>query len=109
MKSVLHDVAFKPPTAPVVSSTNPANGSKTANADQTFTYSDDTIFLLWQGKVPTVITPAVEPNSSTTTTRWRLRCLNSSSSSVSTLVSGTTSTSCMIWLIFIDETRAATG
>ena len=23
--------------------------------DQTFTYSDDTIFLLWQGKVPTVI------------------------------------------------------
>jgi hypothetical protein len=25
------------------------------SADQTFTYSDDTIFLLWQGKVPTVI------------------------------------------------------
>ena len=26
--------------------------------DQTFTYSDDTIFLLWQGKVPTVISAA---------------------------------------------------
>ncbi len=25
------------------------------SADQTFTYSDDTIFLLWQGKVPSVI------------------------------------------------------
>jgi hypothetical protein len=28
------------------------------SSDQTFTYSDDTIFLLWQGKVPTVISPA---------------------------------------------------
>ncbi len=26
--------------------------------DQTFSYGDDTIFLLWQGKVPTVIAPA---------------------------------------------------
>ena len=28
------------------------------SADQTFTYSDGTIFLLWQGKVPTVIAPS---------------------------------------------------
>jgi hypothetical protein len=28
------------------------------SADQTFTYSDDTIFLLWQGKVPSVIAPS---------------------------------------------------
>ncbi len=28
------------------------------SSDQTFTYNDDTIFLLWQGKVPTVISPA---------------------------------------------------
>src|SRR5207253_1777273 len=28
------------------------------SSDQTFTYSDDTIFLLWQGKVPTVIGPS---------------------------------------------------
>lgn len=28
------------------------------SADQTFTYDDDTIFLLWQGKVPTVIDPS---------------------------------------------------
>jgi hypothetical protein len=28
------------------------------SADQTFTYGDDTIFLLWQGKVPTVIDPS---------------------------------------------------
>jgi hypothetical protein len=26
--------------------------------DQTFTYDDGTIFLLWQGKVPTVIGPS---------------------------------------------------
>ena len=26
--------------------------------DQTFTYGDGTIFLLWQGKVPTVIAPS---------------------------------------------------
>jgi hypothetical protein len=26
--------------------------------DQTFTYSDGTIFLLWQGKVPTIISPS---------------------------------------------------
>ena len=26
-----------------------------ASLDQTFTYGDGTIFLLWQGKVPTVI------------------------------------------------------
>jgi len=28
------------------------------SADQTFTYGDETIFLLWQGKVPTVIDPS---------------------------------------------------
>jgi hypothetical protein len=28
------------------------------SADQTFTYDDGTIFLLWQGKVPTVIDPS---------------------------------------------------
>ncbi len=28
------------------------------SADQTFTYDENTIFLLWQGKVPTVIDPA---------------------------------------------------
>ena len=28
------------------------------SADQTFSYGDDTIFLLWQGKVPTVIDPS---------------------------------------------------
>jgi hypothetical protein len=28
------------------------------SADQTFTYDDDTIFLLWHGKVPTVIDPS---------------------------------------------------
>jgi hypothetical protein len=28
------------------------------SADQTFTYDDETIFLLWQGKVPTVIDPS---------------------------------------------------
>jgi hypothetical protein len=28
------------------------------SADQTFTYDDSTIFLLWQGKVPTVIDPS---------------------------------------------------
>jgi hypothetical protein len=26
--------------------------------DQTFTYDDGTIFLLWQGRVPTVIDPS---------------------------------------------------
>ena len=26
--------------------------------DETFTYGDGTIFLLWQGKVPTVIEPS---------------------------------------------------
>ena len=26
-----------------------------SSADQTFTFSNETIFLLWQGKVPTVI------------------------------------------------------
>lgn len=29
-----------------------------ASLDQTFTYGDSTIFLLWQGKVPTVIDPS---------------------------------------------------
>jgi len=28
------------------------------SSDQTFTYDDNTIFLLWQGKVPTVIAPS---------------------------------------------------
>jgi hypothetical protein len=28
------------------------------SADQTFSYGDETIFLLWQGKVPTVIDPS---------------------------------------------------
>jgi hypothetical protein len=28
-----------------------------SSADQSFTFGDDTIFLLWQGKVPTVIDP----------------------------------------------------
>jgi hypothetical protein len=28
------------------------------SSDQTFTYGDDTVFLLWQGKVPTVIGPS---------------------------------------------------
>ncbi len=30
-----------------------------ASLDQTFTYGDGTIFLLWQGKVPTVIDPSM--------------------------------------------------
>ena len=55
----------------------------------------------------TVITPAVEPNSSTTTARCRRRSLNSSSSSVRTLVSGTTRTSCMIWPICMRAMREA--
>jgi len=29
-----------------------------ANLDQTFTYDNGTIFLLWQGRVPTVIDPS---------------------------------------------------
>jgi len=28
------------------------------SSDQTLTYDDNTIFLLWQGKVPTVIAPS---------------------------------------------------
>ncbi len=55
----------------------------------------------------TVMTPAVEPNSSTTTARCRLRSSNSTSNSAKTLVSGTTSTVRMIRLTVICASRAA--
>ena len=41
------------------------------SSDQTFTYSDDTIFLLWQGKVPSVIAASHPPAGDRRTVRSR--------------------------------------
>jgi hypothetical protein len=43
------------------------------SADQTFTYDDNTIFLLWQGKVPSVIAPSQLKAGDRITVRIRAR------------------------------------
>jgi hypothetical protein len=45
--------------------------------DQTFTYSDDTIFLLWQGKVPSVIAASQLKPGDRITVRIRARATSS--------------------------------
>jgi hypothetical protein len=47
------------------------------SADQTFTYSDDTIFLLWQGKVPSVIAASQLKPGDRITVRIRARATSS--------------------------------
>ena len=47
------------------------------SADQTFTYDDNTIFLLWQGKVPTVIAASQLKAGDRITVRIRARAVSS--------------------------------
>ncbi len=84
-----------------VASTSGAFTSVTAGCVLATSYSSSNSPTSCSSTSSTLITPAVEPNSSTTTDRCRLRCWNSPSSSSNDFVSGTTRTSCITWPIFI--------